>query len=124
MPAWFPPKQTPLVTQLIGLLGQFGQVVSAVGLVAMVNSSGWRSTYLLAAGGAAVAAALAFLLIRDAPPGVEPERTEANVKQLPHQVAEVISHPSTRLAFLGTHVVEFRRNRIFADVGYALPHPR
>ena len=99
VPAWFPPKQTPLVTQLTGLLGQFGQVVSAVGLVAMVNSSGWRSTYLLAAGGAAVAAALAFLLIRDAPPGVEPERTDGNVKQLPHQVAEVISHPSTRLAF-------------------------
>ena len=99
VPAWFPTRQIPLVTQLTGLLGQFGQVVSAVGLVAMVETSGWRPTYFLAASGAVLTAVLAALLIRDAPPGVEPERTDANLKQLPHQVVEVVKHPSTRLAF-------------------------
>ncbi|WCC81162.1 MFS transporter [Cutibacterium equinum] len=99
VPAWFPSRQIPLMTQLTGLLGQFGQVVSAVGLVRMVNSQGWRLTYLVAAAVAVAATVLAVLLIRDFPPGVEPERTDANFKQLPRQVAEVVRHPSTRLAF-------------------------
>lgn len=99
IPAWFPARQIPVLTQLTGLLGQFGQVVSAVGLVSLVTTAGWRTTYLVAAAGAALAALLAVLVIRDTPAGVKPERTDASWSQMPRQVAEVARHPSTKLAF-------------------------
>ena len=46
MPAWFPTRQVPLVTQLTGLLGQVGQIGSTIPLVALLHGVGWRWSYL------------------------------------------------------------------------------
>ena len=42
IPAWFPSRQVPLVTQLTGLLGQVGQIASTIPLVALLNGVGWQ----------------------------------------------------------------------------------
>ena len=36
VPYWFPPQQVPLVTQLTGICGQLGQVLSALPFLAML----------------------------------------------------------------------------------------
>ena len=38
--AWFPARRVPLMTQLTGLLGQLGQVLSAVPLAALLHGAG------------------------------------------------------------------------------------
>src|SRR3712207_9165463 len=40
---WFPGRTIPLITQLTGILGQFGQIVAAYPLVALLHSTSWRS---------------------------------------------------------------------------------
>jgi MFS family permease len=44
VPAWFALRRVPLLTQLTGSIGQLGQVVSAVPLVALLHAAGWRTT--------------------------------------------------------------------------------
>ena len=39
--AWFPPRRIPLVTQLTGMIGQTGQLLSAVPLAALLRLHGW-----------------------------------------------------------------------------------
>ena len=44
VPAWFPARRAPVVTQLTGLIGQGGQVVAAFPLVAGLHGAGWTPT--------------------------------------------------------------------------------
>ncbi|MBC8093018.1 MAG: MFS transporter, partial [Pseudonocardia sp.] len=48
--AWFPVRRVPLMTQLTGLLGQLGQVLSALPLAALLYGPGWTPAFLSAAG--------------------------------------------------------------------------
>jgi MFS family permease len=67
--AWFPPRRVPVMTQLTGLVGQLGQVLSAVPLAALLHGPGWTPAFLSAAA-VGVAVALAVLaVVRDRPPG-------------------------------------------------------
>ena len=45
VPHWFEPPQVPLVTQLTGICGQLGQVLSAVPFLALLAASGWTVAY-------------------------------------------------------------------------------
>ena len=47
--AWFPPRRVPLMTQLTGLLGQLGQVLSAVPFAALLHGPGWTTAFVSAA---------------------------------------------------------------------------
>ena len=40
VPHWFAPRQVPLVTQLTGICGQLGQVLSAVPFLALLTGDG------------------------------------------------------------------------------------
>ena len=52
--AWFPPRRVPVMTQLTGLVGQLGQVLSAVPLAALLHGPGWTPAFLCAAGAGGV----------------------------------------------------------------------
>ena len=41
VPRWFTPRRVPLVTQLTGICGQFGQVLSAVPFLMLLDAQGW-----------------------------------------------------------------------------------
>ena len=48
--AWFPPRRVPLMTQMTGLVGQLGQVLSAVPFAALLYGAGWTPAFLSVAG--------------------------------------------------------------------------
>ena len=67
VPAWFPPRQVPLLTQVTGILGQLGQVLSAVPLVLVLHGAGWRTAFGSAAVLGIVMTGAVLALVRDAP---------------------------------------------------------
>ena len=69
IPAWFPARQVPLITQLTGQVGQLGQVASTVPLVAALTGPGWTAAYLGAAGLGVLTSILVLLALRDRPRG-------------------------------------------------------
>jgi MFS family permease len=72
IPSWFPARRVPVLNQLAGILGQLGQVVSAVPLAALVVGAGWTPAYLAAGGTAVLVAVLAVAVVRDGPAGAAP----------------------------------------------------
>ncbi len=46
VPHWFGERQVPLVSQLTGICGQLGQVLSAVPFLGILGHAGWSAAYL------------------------------------------------------------------------------
>ncbi|MBW0253315.1 nitrate/nitrite transporter [Cellulomonas sp. PS-H5] len=67
VPAWFAARRVPVMTQLTGSLGQLGQVLSAVPVVALLHAEGWRTTFLSVAAVGVVATVAVVAVVRDAP---------------------------------------------------------
>lgn len=67
VPAWFAARRVPVMTQLTGSLGQVGQVLSAVPVVALLHAQGWRTTFLSVAAVGVVATIAVLVVVRDAP---------------------------------------------------------
>lgn len=101
--AWFPARRVPLVTQLTGILGQLGQVLSAVPLVALLHGPGWESAYLSAAALGVLVAVAVLAAVRDAPAGGAVPPADLLPAQVPALVRAAWSHPGTRLGFF-THL--------------------
>lgn len=100
IPAWFPARRVPLLNQVAGMLGQLGQVLSAVPLAALVSSAGWTPAYLGTAATAVLTAALAAAALRDTPTTATPSTAKALVAtDGVGGLLEVARAPSTRLAF-------------------------
>lgn len=111
--AWFPPRRNPLMTQLTGLTGQLGQVLSAVPLAALLRGPGWTPTYLTAGGAGLVVTAIALLVLRDAPVGTQPVRISPSLRTVSRQLAAALRHPGTRLG-LWTHFTTQFSGTVFA----------
>jgi MFS family permease len=113
VPAWFPPRRAPLMTQLTGMVGQLGQVAAAFPLVALLHTAGWTPTFLAAGlGGLAVTIAVAVGL-RDAPPHAPAARPPATLAETWHHLTEAWRNPGTRLG-LWTHFVTPFSGTVFA----------
>ncbi|GAA1737904.1 MFS transporter [Brachybacterium phenoliresistens] len=102
VPAWFPATRVPIYTQLTGIVGQLGQVLSAVPFVLVLTRFGWTPAFSAAAGVAVAAAAISLTIIRAAPPGADPVRSRPSVRRLPADIAAIVRHPATQLGFF-TH---------------------
>ncbi|MFC5379390.1 MFS transporter [Aquipuribacter nitratireducens] len=101
VPAWFPSRRVPLLTQLSGIVGQLGQVLSAVPLVVLLQGPGWTTTFLAAAATGVLVAVLVLIAVRDSPDatGGPPVRT---ARDLLADLVTAWRHPGTRLG-LWTH---------------------
>jgi MFS family permease len=102
VPRWFPTRRVPLMTQLTTILGQLGQILSAVPFLVLLHEAGWSTAFGLAAAGSALAALLAVGIIRNAP-GPGWSRAPAAGRQL----RAVWGRPGTRLAFFGHMGTQF-----------------
>ncbi|WP_168582140.1 MFS transporter [Gephyromycinifex aptenodytis] len=102
VPAWFPAKRVPLLTQLTGLLGQSGQIASAVPFAYVLEAYGWRTAFLGAAAVAATALVLALGVVRNAPPGAAPIDAGTDPDRIVDLVVATWRTPGTRLG-LWTH---------------------
>jgi MFS family permease len=103
LPNWFAPPRVPLLTQLTGICGQFGQVLSAVPFLAILLHNGWTAAYVSAAALGVLSIVLTLALGRDAPAGArvisEPRTFHATLRD----VKNVWSRPGTQLGFF-THM--------------------
>src|ERR1700738_1163166 len=69
VPHWFPARRVPLVTQLTGICGQLGQVLSALPFLGLLLGSGWTVAYTSAAALGLLAMALTLAVVHDTPEG-------------------------------------------------------
>ncbi|WP_061964738.1 MFS transporter [Demequina aurantiaca] len=61
---WFPPRRVPILVQVTGLIGQAGQLATAVPVALLLHSRGWSATFSILAGFGVVAAMVAFFGVR------------------------------------------------------------
>jgi MFS family permease len=107
VPRWFPARRVPLVTQLTTILGQLGQILSAVPFLALLHGLGWSPAFGIAAAGSALVAVLALLVVRNAPgDGWRPGET-VSVREVGRQLVVVWRRPGTRLGFFGHMGTQF-----------------
>ncbi|SFM88930.1 Nitrate/nitrite transporter NarK [Pseudonocardia ammonioxydans] len=99
---WFPARRVPLMTQLTALLGQFGQVLSAIPLATLLHGYGWTTAFLAAAAAGLVAGIAVLAVFRDRPPGSPAPATAATPREVLDGLKDAWRHPGTRLG-LWTH---------------------
>ncbi|KXO97874.1 MFS transporter [Tsukamurella pseudospumae] len=103
VPAWFPVRRIPLVTQLTGMTGQLGQILSAVPFLALLHADGWTPAYLGAASLGLIAAIAVLAFVRDAPPEKVAPKVTVRAQDIPGILRSTWMHPGTRLGFF-THM--------------------
>lgn len=108
VPLWFTPRRVPIVSQLTGLLGQLGQVLSAVPFLILLNGPGWTFAFGSAAALGLLALVLVLALVRDRPSdGAEPVFEPTSLRQTLTSIAEVWRRPGTRLGFFSHMGTQF-----------------
>lgn len=113
VPQWFPGRRVPVVTQLTGIVGQAGQVLSAVPLAALLAGPGWATAFLSAAGAGVFVAIVAFAALRDTPERRINTGAAVTVRQLGADVGHAWRHPGTQLG-LWTHFTTQFTGTVFA----------
>ena len=101
--AWFPARRVPVMTQLTGLVGQLGQVLSAVPLAALLYGPGWTPAFLCAAGLGVFAGLAVLVMVRDRPRGAPPPLPAASPREVLRGLQTSWAEPGTRLG-LWTHM--------------------
>ncbi|MFH5208182.1 MFS transporter [Antrihabitans spumae] len=103
VPQWFAPRRVPVVSQLTGILGQLGQVLSAVPFVAILGATGWQTAYGVVATTGLLVCVLGLAVIRNTPPGTTLTTNPMGVREVGRQLRLVWMRPGTRLGFF-THM--------------------
>jgi MFS family permease len=107
VPHWFPARRVPVMTQLTGLIGQTGQVLSAVPLAALLAGQGWTTAFLGAAGAGVFVAAVALAALRDTPDGRITRGAPVTLRRVGADLANAWRHPGTRLGLWSHFTTQF-----------------
>lgn len=105
--AWLPPRRTALMTQLTGVFGQVGQLLSAVPLVALLHASGWTTAFLSAASLSVVSTVLVVLVVRDSPSGPVRSHDALTLACAWADLRSAWLHPGTRLGLWSHFTAQF-----------------
>ncbi|MCZ0729827.1 MFS transporter [Mycolicibacterium iranicum] len=103
VPHWFAPRQIPLVTQLTGIFGQLGQVLSAIPFLALLHAAGWSAAYMSAGALGVLSIVLTLLVVKNTPDGAATTGEAMSIRETLHSVKTVWLRPGTRLGFF-THM--------------------
>jgi MFS family permease len=103
VPHWFPPRRVPLLTQLTGICGQLGQVLSAVPFLALLTETTWATAYVSVSAFGVLALVLVLMVVKDAPHGRVVASETLSVRATLASVKTVWLRPGTRLGFF-THM--------------------
>jgi MFS family permease len=103
VPHWFPPRRVPLLTQLTGICGQLGQVLSALPFLALLAGTTWATAYVSVAAFGVLALVLVLVVVKDAPHGRVVTTETLSVRATLASVKTVWLRPGTRLGFF-THM--------------------
>ncbi len=107
VPSWFSPQQVPLVTQLSGQLGQVGQVLSAIPLVALLTGPGWTTAFTGAAALGVFVAAGVVIVCRDRPAAVPRPVVSSSLQAVTGDVVESFRTRGTRLGLWAHFTVQY-----------------
>jgi len=92
---WFDRRRVPLLTQLTGITGQLGQIITAIPFTLVLHRYGWTAAFgalvVLGAG----ASLVVRLGVRDTPDGTPPAAGPSRLAGL----ADTVRHPGTWLGF-------------------------
>ena len=107
VPQWFPAKRVPVLTQLTGLVGQLGQILSAVPLAALLAVSGWATAFISTAAAGVFVAILALVALRDTPAQRMATGAAVTARQLGSDLKHAWLHPGTRLGLWSHFTTQF-----------------
>jgi MFS family permease len=111
--SWFPARRVPLMTQLTGLIGQLGQVLSALPLAAVLHGPGWTPAFVSAAALGVAVGLAALAVVRDRPPGAPAPPPAPAPREVLDGVVASWREPGTRLGFW-THMGTQFSGMVFA----------
>lgn len=96
IPYWFPIRQIPMVTQMTGILGQLGQVISSFPFAWALKEAGWTPAFSGLAVMGVLIAIIAMLLVRNRPSASD--RPDASTADRP-SMSLALRHPGSWLGF-------------------------
>lgn len=98
IPQWFPARRVPLYTQLTGIIGQAGQVISSIPFAMLLAGQGWERAFLTMGIAGAVIGLLAAIFVREKE-AATPAKTEPT--------AGVFTHPGVWQGFWTHFMLSF-----------------
>jgi MFS family permease len=107
---WFPARRVPVLMQVTGLIGQAGQLATAIPVAMLLHNRGWEATFTTLAVVGVGAAAVAFTWVRMPRPdagSVEQERDRFWAS-----IRAATEHVGTRLGFWSHFLPPFSANVI------------
>ncbi|HEX8135012.1 MAG TPA: MFS transporter, partial [Actinomycetes bacterium] len=113
VPQWFPARRVPVVTQLTGLSGQLGQILSAVPLAALLAGAGWTTAFAGASAAGVFVGIVALVALRDTPHARISSGAAITLGKLGSDLKHAWLHPGTRLG-LWTHFTTQFTGTVFA----------
>lgn len=108
LPNWFSGKRLPIVSQLVGTVGQIGQILSALPLTLLLGAVSWTPTFLILSAASALALGGVLLFVSN---GVTPVTysipTQSNGPVSPlRKLRDALARPGTRLGFWSHFVTQ------------------
>lgn len=103
---WFFVRQSPLVTQLTGQIGQFGAIIAAAPLALALQSLGWTRTFAIASSVGVVLMVLVLVLVKDSPYAGD-GLVRVKMRALAQSLRVVWGNPGTRLGMWSHFVSQF-----------------
>jgi sugar phosphate permease len=115
LPNWFSGRSLPIVSQWMGTLGQFGQILSAVPLTLLLAATAWTQTFVILASVSGLALlGVLFFVHNGTSPVTRSIPTAGGARPSPlKQLRENLSRPGTRLGFW-SHFVTQSSGTVFA----------
>jgi MFS family permease len=107
VPHWFPARRVPVLTQVTGIVGQTGQVLSAVPLAALLAGPGWTTAFLGAAGAGVFVAIVAGAALRDTPQRRINPGDPVSLRRVRTDLGQAWRHPGTRLGLWSHFTTQF-----------------
>jgi MFS family permease len=107
IPRWFSARRVPVMTQLTTIVGQLGQVLSAVPFVALLRHFGWSTAFTSVGAASALMGVLAFAVVRNGPPGAWVATPMASIRDIGDALKQVWARPGTQLGFFGHMATQF-----------------
>jgi MFS family permease len=107
VPQWFPARRVPVVTQLTGICGQLGQVLSAVPLAILLAGPGWTPAFVSAAAAGVFVGIVALVALRDTPQRRISSGPALTLERLGDDLTGAWRHPGTRLGLWSHFTTQF-----------------
>ena len=118
IPLWFAPSRVPVLTQLTGMSGQLGQLISVVPFAMVLQLAGWTPAFLSLAALSALALVLVLILLQDRPPGHPAPGPSQGLRATGVTLAQAWRAPGTRLGLWSHFTVQFSGTVFAMTWGY------